>query len=202
MSATIQVTTFDNEPMLINFSFRRMTDSEFENFCHRNPDKRIELSKEGKIIVMPPTHTETGRKNFKLLLSFGNWAESDKTGQCFESSTGFTFPNGAKRSPDLAWVRNEKWNALSEKEKRSFAPLVPDFMVELRSDTDSLKTLQNKMKEYIENGVSLGWLIDTLKRKIYLYRPAQKVEILDNPPTVSGESLLPGFVLDLAEIWD
>lgn len=202
MSATLQVTTFDNEPMLINLSFRRMTEAEFENFCQRNPDKRIELTKEGKIIVMPPTHTETGRKNFKIILRFGIWAELDKTGQCFESSTGFTFPNGAKRSPDLAWVRNEKWNQLSEKEKRSFARLVPDFVVELRSDTDSLKTLQNKMREYLENGVSLGWLIDTRTRKVYVYRPNEKVEVLDDPQTVSGEPLLPGFVLDLSEIWN
>lgn len=202
MSATLQVTTFDNEPILINFSFRRMTDDEFENFCRRNPDKRIELTKQGKIIVMPPTHTETGRKNFDLAVIFGFWARSNKTGKAFDSSTGFTLPNGAKRSPDLAWVRNEKWNALSDKEKKSFAPLVPDFVVELRSDTDSLKTLQNKMREYIENGVALGWLIDTRTRKIHIYRPNEKVEILDNPPTVSGDPLLAGFVLDLTEIWD
>ncbi|MCA1637420.1 MAG: Uma2 family endonuclease, partial [Acidobacteria bacterium] len=144
--------------------------AEFVEFCERNPNMRIEMSKDEDIIIMPLPNTETGRKNFELLGSFWAWTKKDRRGIAFDSSTGFTLSNGARRSPDLAWVRKEKWNALFAEEKRRFARLVPDFVIELRSETDSYKNLQNKMREYIENGVSLGWLIDPLERKIHVYR--------------------------------
>jgi Uma2 family endonuclease len=144
----------------------------------------------------------TGRRNYKLNGLFFVWAEADGTGEGFDSSTGFILPNGAERSPDLAWAKKERWAALSSRQQEKFIPLCPDFVVELRSRTDRLKPLQAKMAEYIENGAQLGWLIDPYKRKVYVYRPGVPVERLDNPPTVSGESLLPGFVLPVAQLWE
>ncbi len=128
-------------------------------------------------------------------------AELDGTGESFDSSAGFTLPNGATRSPDASWIKLERWNALTEEQKASFAPICPDFVIELRSQSDTLSGLQDKMQEYIVNGASLGWLIDRKTRKVYIYRPNQEPEILDNPETVSGDPVLPGFVLRMAKIW-
>ncbi len=150
---------------------------------------------------MPPTGGETGIRNFTLIGNFFNWLEKDKSGVGFDSSTVFKLPNGAKRSPDLAWAKNEKWNALSAEEKKKFPPLCPDFVVELRSPSDSLVNLQNKMKEYIENGAALGWLIDPLEKKVHVYRPDTEIEVLDNPKQVSGEPLLKGFSLNVKKLW-
>jgi Uma2 family endonuclease len=160
------------------------------------------MDKDGGIEIMPPTFSETGRKNFELSVEFGIWSKKDKRGVAFDSSTGFTLPNGARRSPDLSWVKREKWDALSADEKRRFARLVPDFIVELRSESDSLKKVQEKMREYIENGVGLGWLIDPLERCVYIYRAGKEVEILENPKQVSGESPVDNFILDLENIFD
>ena len=151
---------------------------------------------------MPPATTITGGRNFELTASFGAWVKQDGTGKGFNSSTGFTLPNGAKRSPDLSWMRIERWIALPTSERNRFAAVCPDFVVELRSKTDSLKTLQSKMDEYIENGAQLGWLIDPIKKRIHIYRPDASVEVLDNPQTVSGEPLLRGFTLDMQSIWE
>ena len=189
-------------PIDLSQFWHEIGEAEFIEFCERNPDMRIEMSKDGDIVIMPPTNTETGRKNFSLIVDFGNWARKNGAGEAFDSSTGFTLPNGARRSPDLAWVRKEKWNALSDEEKRRFARLVPDFVIELRSETDSLKDLQNKMQEYTENGVSFGWLIDPLERKVYVYRAEKAVEILDNPEKIFGESPVEGFTLSLEDIFD
>ncbi len=190
------------QPIDLSQFWHEVGEAEFVEFCCRNPDMRIEMSKDGDIIIMPPTNTETGRKNFDLIVDFGIWARKNKTGAAFDSSTGFTLPNGARRSPDLAFVRNEKWNALSVEEKRRIAKLVPDFVIELRSENDSLKDLQEKMSEYIENGVSLGWLIDPQERKVHIYRREKEVEVLDNPEQVFGESVIENFVLDLENIFD
>ena len=190
------------QPIDLSQFWHEIGEAEFIEFCERNPDMRIEMSKDGDIIIMPPTNTETGRKNFDLIADFAVWTRKDKTGVAFDSSTGFTLPNNARRSPDLAWVRKEKWDALSKEEKRRFARLVPDFVVELRSETDSLKDLQNKMLEYIESGVSLGWLIDPQERKVHIYRPEREIETLDNPEQVSGESVIEGFILELENIFD
>lgn len=179
-----------------------MNDDEFFDFCQRHKDLRIEMEKDGEIIIMPPTGSETGIKNFKLTTKFGNWVEKDGSGEGFDSSTGFKLPNGAKRSPDLSWIKLEKWNAIPPEKRKKFAPVCPDFVVELRSETDSLTKLQTKMEEYIENGASLGWLIDAEKRKIYIYHPEKEVEILENPSEISGEPLLQGFTLNLKEIWE
>ena len=178
-----------------------ITDDEYFNFCQRNRELRIEMTKEGDVIIMPPTGTVTGGRNFNLTTKLGIWTKKDKTGKGFDSSTGYTLPNGAKRSPDASWIKLERWNALSEEQQKKFAPICPDFVVEIRSETDSLNTLKNKMREYIENGALLGWLIDPTKRKVYVYRPNEDVEVLDNPKIVSGEPVLKKFELKLAEIW-
>ncbi|MFT3744245.1 MAG: Uma2 family endonuclease [Pyrinomonadaceae bacterium] len=141
-------------------------------------------------------------KNFNLTVAFGNWSKKDDTGQGFDSSTGFRLPNGAKRSPDLSWMKFEKWNAVPRPKRKKFAPVCPDFVVELRSETDTLKKLQAKMEEYIDNGASLGWLIDATTRKVYVYRPNSEVQILNDPVEVSGGELLKDFVLTMKDIWE
>ncbi len=190
-------------PIVLNFQdvLEKLNDDEFEEFCRHNPDVEIELTKEGELIIMPPTGGQTGIRNFSLIGLFFNWIEKDRSGVGFDSSTVFVLPNSAKRSPDLAWAKNDKWDALSDEEKEKFPPFCPDFVVELRSPSDSIKNLQTKMEEYIENGASLGWLIDPLQRKIYVYRPNAEPEILENPETVSGEPLLKEFVLKMKKIW-
>jgi Uma2 family endonuclease len=178
----------------------RLTDQEFFKFCQLNRDLRIEMTSRGEVIIMSPVGSEGGNRNFKLTARFGAWAEADGTGVGFDSSTGFKLPNGAKRSPDLSWIRRDRWEALPKKERKVFAPICPDFVVELRSETDPLEMLQEKMKEYMRSGAQLGWLIDPLEKKVHIYRAKAAVEILDRPRSVSGEPLLKGFVLDLSGI--
>jgi Uma2 family endonuclease len=181
---------------------QRLTDQEFEKICAQNPDYRIELTKEGQLIVMLPVVLDGGNRNFKLIARFGAWAESNDLGAGFDSSTGFTLPNGAKRSPDVSWISKARWDALTTEQRNEFTHICPDFVVELRSKTDRLKTLQAKLKEYIANGAQLGWLIDPLQGKVHVYQPGQAVEILDQPKQISGAPLLPGFVLNLEGILD
>ena len=157
------------------------------NCCLVNRDLRIERTASGEVIIMSPAFSDTGNRNFKIAVQLGNWAEEDGTGETFDSSAGFTLPNGATRSPDVSWIKLERWNALTEEQKASFAPICPDFVIELRSSSDTLKGLQKKMQEYIDNGVSLGLLIDRKNRKVYIYRPDCEPEILDNPETVSAD---------------
>src|SRR5437588_1399340 len=202
MSATLNISV--PEPVVVHFepAKLRMNDDEYFQFCQLNPELRIERTSEGDIIVLAPTGGKSGRQNAKLTARVTNWAEQDATGQVFDSSTEFILPNRAGRAPDVSWIRNERWDALTEKEQEQFPPLCPDFVVELRSKTDRLKTLQAKMEEYIANGAQLGWLIDPLERKVHIYRPAAEPEVLNNPERVSGEPLLKGFVLDVRSIWD
>ncbi|BAZ80704.1 Uma2 family endonuclease [Sphaerospermopsis kisseleviana CS-549] len=178
-----------------------MTDDQFFDFCQLNRDFRIERNQFGDLLIMSPTGSETDERNFNLIVQLGIWTKKDGTGVGFGSSGGFTLPNGAVRSPDAAWIKKERWEAIPTEQRKKFAPICPDFVVELRSETDSLKTLQEKMEEYIENGVKLAWLIDRKQQKVYIYRPSQPVEELDHPQTLNGEDILPGFVLDLREIW-
>lgn len=201
MSTTFRPTA-DN-PFILHFAplLDKISDEDFFAFCQANPDWRIERTSEGDLIIMPPTGGDTGKRNFNLNGLFYVWAKRDGTGVSFDSSTVFSLPNGAKRSPDLAWVKLARWNALTDDERRSFPPLCPDFVVELRSHTDSLRVLQEKMQEYIVNGAQLGWLIDPLEKKVYIHRPGQEVECLDHPANVSGELVLKGFTLELAEVW-
>ncbi|MBA3786275.1 MAG: Uma2 family endonuclease [Acidobacteria bacterium] len=190
-------------PIVLDFRdvLKKISDDEFENFCRHNPDVELELTEEGELVIMPPTGGETRIRNFTLIGNFFNWLEKDKSGVGFDSSTVFKLPSGAKRSPDLAWVKNKRLNALSREEKKKFPPLCPDFVVKLRSPSDSLVNLQNKMKEYIENGAALGWLIDPLEKKVHVYRPDAEIEVLDNPKQVSGEPLLKGFALNVKKLW-
>ncbi|HEX8071507.1 MAG TPA: Uma2 family endonuclease [Pyrinomonadaceae bacterium] len=202
MVATL--TTTEQEPLVLHFGtvLRKLTEDEFYEFCRLNDEQPLELTSEGDLLIMSPTGGKTGIRNAKLSVRLGGWVEQDGTGQGFDSSTLFTLPNRAKRSPDFAWVRNDRWQALTEEEQEKFPPLCPDFVVELRSPTDSLKFLRRKMEEYIANGAQLGWLIDPFERKVYVYRPQGALEVLDEPQTVSGEPLLRGLALNLAEIWD
>jgi Uma2 family endonuclease len=191
----------DYVPTVLNFSPLRLTDEQFESLCRNHPDLNLEMSAEGELIIVPPTSPESGWKNTKLITKTEIWSEKDNTGIVFDSSTMFTLPNGAKRSPDVSWMTKEKWNALSESEKRKFSRIVPDFVIELRSPSDAVNDLQAKMAEYIASGVRLGWLIDPLEQKVYVYRAGGEVEILDNPEKVSGEDVLRGFELNVRAIW-
>jgi Uma2 family endonuclease len=178
-----------------------MSEEQFFELCQLNRDLRIERTSQGDLVLMPPTGGETGRMNFELTGLFSNWVHADGTGVGFDSSTGFTLPNGAKRSPDLAWVRRGRWEALTRQQRAVFPPLCPDFVVELRSPSDTLETVQAKMREYLDNGAQLGWLIDPLEKKVYVYRPQAPMVCLDNPETVSGDPLLPGLVLEVGRVW-
>ena len=202
MSATLNLSAPDSVVVHFEPSKLQMNDQEFFEFCQLNPDLRIERTSKGDISVMAPTGGKTGRRNATLIARVVVWAEPDATGLVFDSSTVFTLPNSAKRSPDVSWVSKHRWDALTQSEKEQFPPLCPDFLVELRSRTDSVAELQAKMQEYIANGAELGWLIDPLERKVHVYRPGLPAEILNGPETVSGEPLLKGFILEVRSLWD
>jgi Uma2 family endonuclease len=191
------------DSLVVHFGdmLRNITDDEFFRFCQLNRDLRIERTSDGEILIMPPTGGDTGRTNSALNGLLYSWAQRDGTGITFDSSTGFTLANRAKRSPDAAWVKRSRWDALTKQQRQEFPPLCPDFVVELRSPTDSLRTLQAKLREYIANGALLGWLIDPIEKKVYVYRPSAEVTCLDDPKTVSGDPVLPRFVLDLQRLW-
>ncbi len=180
---------------------RKMTADEFWNFCARNRKLRAELTKDGDVIIMPPIGFETSDRNVEIVMQLAIWAKGDKSGRVTESNGGFILPNGATYAPDAAWTGNERLAKFSEKEKKKFLPLCPDFVIELRSSSDSLKELQAKMEEYVENGAQLGWLIDPKTKKVHVYRGNGEVEILDDPDKVSGENVLENFELNLSEIW-
>lgn len=177
-----------------------LTDEQFFQLCQRNRDLKFERTAKGEILIMPPTGGETSNRNFEIAVQLGIWNRQNDLGVCFDSNGGFTLPNGAVRAPDVSWVRRVRWYALTPEQREKFAPLCPDFVVELRSPSDSLKENQEKMHEYIDNGARLGWLIDRKNQQVEIYRPLQDVEILENPTTIEGEDVLPGFVLDLHPI--
>lgn len=179
----------------------KVSDEQYLEFCKRNPDLRAERTAAGDLIIMSPTGGKSGAQNFYLTTHFGVWAETDGTGRGFDSSTEFSLPNGAKRMPDVSWVRLDRWNALTDEQKKQFPPLCPDFVIELRSPSDRLNTLREKMEEYIANGAQLGWLIDPLEKKVHVYRPHAIVEIINDPKEVTGEPLLKGFALDVQALW-
>ena len=180
----------------------KMTEEQFFEFCQINRDLRIETNKFGELLIMSPTGSETGNREFNICVQLGLWSEQDGTGLAFSSSTGFTLSTGAKKSPDASWIKLERWSSLSQEQKEKFAPICPDFVLELISPSDNLKTLQEKMTEYMEEpGVKLGWLIDRKGRKVYIYRPNLPTECLENPESVSGEPILPGFVLNMQKVW-
>ena len=179
-----------------------LDDEQFFEFCQLNRDWRIERTAEGELVVMPPTGWKTGNYNLRVGAALLAWADQDGTGVATDSSTGFDLPNGATRSPDAAWVKRSRLAALTEEQKAKFLPLCPDFVIEIRSSSDNLKTLRATMQEYIDNGAQLGWLLDPSDRRVYVYRPGVAVECLENPAIIGGNPILPGFVLELANIWE
>ena len=188
-------------PFKLSVQATKLTDAQFARLCQENRDLRLELTAQQELVIMPPTGSETGWRNNEISYFLTAWAKKDGTGSTFDSSTGFTLPNGAKRSPDASWIRRERWNTLTKDQRVGFAPLCPDFVMELCSPTDLLSILQEKMQEYIDNGARPGWLIDPIDKQVYVYRPSQPVEVLDNPATLSGDPVLSGFVLRVQELW-
>ncbi|MGB3403939.1 MAG: Uma2 family endonuclease [Microcoleaceae cyanobacterium] len=175
----------------------QLTDEQFYRLCQFNRDLKLERNATGELIVNPPTGGETGNYNIGLAAQIWNWNEGAKLGKAFDSSTGFKLPNGATRSPDVSWVRLDRWESLSPQQQRRFPPLAPDFVIELMSPSDELVDVQAKMREYIDNGVRLGWLINTDAKTVEIYRLTQSVEMVKMPSSLSGEDVLPGFNLKI-----
>lgn len=179
----------------------QLTDNQFYHLCRENPDVKFERNVDGELLIMPPTGGETGKRNFEIGADFVIWNRLTKLGVCFDSSTCFKLPNGANRSPDVAWIRKDRWDALIPEEQAKFPPIAPDFVLELMSSSDSLQETQQKMQEYIDNAVKLGWLINPQMCQVEIYRLGKPVEILESPQELSGEDVLPGFILNLQIIW-
>jgi len=179
----------------------QLTDRQFQQLCQNNRNLNFERSAQGDLIIMSPTGGSTGNRNGRLNQQLFNWSDRDRSGIAFDSSTGFKLPNGADRSPDAAWVTNDRWNALTIDEQNRFIPLYPDFVVELMSPSDSRSVLQAKMQEYQDNGVRLGFLIDRSTKQIEIYRIGKTMEVVDRPTTLSGEDVLVGFELNMNLIW-
>ncbi|WP_375511912.1 Uma2 family endonuclease [uncultured Nostoc sp.] len=178
-----------------------VTHEQFVQLALANRDLQLERTATGELIVIPPTGSDTGKRNFDIAGQLWLWNRQTKLGVAFDSSTGFYLPNGSDRSPDAAWIRQERWDALTLEQQEIFAPICPDLLLELRSKNDSIEKLRAKMREYIENGACLGWLIDRKNQKVEIYRQSRNVEVLNKPANLSGEDILPGFVLDLTEVW-
>ncbi len=179
-----------------------LTEEQFAVFCEQNRELRIERTGTGELELMSPTKGYTGNQNAEIVRQLGNWTRRDRTGTFFDSSAGFTLPNGAMRSPDASWILKTRLAELTPEDENRFMPICPDFVVELRSATDRLRILQNKMDEYVENGAGLGLLIDPLEKRVYVYRPGARVQVHDNPETISADPELPGFILNMNDIWE
>ncbi|MTJ51503.1 Uma2 family endonuclease [Anabaena sp. UHCC 0253] len=179
----------------------KFTDDEFVEIVAANKDLRLELSAQGELSIMSPTGGETGDRNLELGGQVWFWNRQKGLGKAFDSSTGFKLPNGATRSPDVSWIKIERWNALTPETRKKFLPLCPDFVIELVSESDDLADTQAKMREYIANGLRLGWLINPKNQQVEIYRQNQEIEILQSPQNLSGEDVLPDFILDLQPIF-
>lgn len=182
-------------------SMLKLSDEQFEQLTVANRDVRLELTAQGELVIMPPTGGETGNRNVEIVIDLGIWNRQSRLGKVFDSSTGFRLPNGALRSPDASWIEQERWEALTPQQRKKFLPLCPDFAVELVSESDRLNEIGQKMQEYIDNGLRLGWLIAPQTRTVEIYRPLKEVEVV-NTASLSGEDVLPGFVFDLQALWD
>jgi Uma2 family endonuclease len=179
----------------------RVTPEEFEKLCHDNPERSFELTASGELIVMPPVGGESGNSELELGIDLGNWNRRTRLGKIFSSSTIFVLPNGAQRSPDAAWVELSRWEALTPEQRKKFPPLAPDFVIELRSATDRLPPLREKMEEYRANGVRLGLLIDPQDKQVEIYRQGQATSVLESPSSIDCSEVMPGFILSMSEIW-
>lgn len=188
--------TLDLSPVI------KLTDEEFFKLALAHQDLQMERTPTGEIVIMQPTGGNTGKRNANLTIDLGLWNRQTKLGVVFDSSTEFNLPNGGNRSPDAAWIQLERWNALSEEERETFPPICPDFVIELRSPSDSFQKLQEKMQEYLTSGIRLGWLIDPKNRRVEIYRQGKEVEVLDSPTSITGEDVMPGFVLELETVWN
>ncbi|MBD2251891.1 Uma2 family endonuclease [Nostoc parmelioides] len=182
-------------------SHLKFTDEEFEQIVAVNQELRLELTAEGELVIMSPTGGETGNRNFDLLGQLWLWNSQNNLGKAFDSSTGFKLPNGATRSPDASWVKMERWDILTSQQRKKYLPLCPDFAVELVSETDDVEDTQAKMLEYLANGLQLGWLINPKEKLVIIYRPHQAPQVLQSPTSLSGENVLPGFILNLQPIF-
>ncbi|NER47930.1 MAG: Uma2 family endonuclease [Symploca sp. SIO1A3] len=186
-----------SEPVILNIETIGLSNEQFYQLCQINENWRLEETAKGKLLIMPPVGGISGNRESDLNGFLWLWNRQTKLGKVFSSSTIFTLPNGGKRSPDVAWIANERWEALTPEEQEKFARICPDFVIELRSRTDSLSQLQEKMQEYLNSGLRLGWLINPQKQQVEIYRQNQEMEIVKLPTTLSGEDVLPGFVIEL-----
>ena len=187
--------------LVLNVRALEVTEDQLAQLSSDNSDLRLELTAERKLIIMPPVFSEGGRQELEVARQAANWATQDGTGYVFGPNAGFTLPNGAVRAPDVSWIAWSRWEALSDADRYGFAKICPDFVLELRSQSDRIHEVQDKIQEYMENGARLGWLIDPQNRRVHVYRPGQAVEILEGPTAVSGDPVLPGFTLDMSAIW-
>jgi Uma2 family endonuclease len=185
------------QSVILNIKNVELSDEQFYQLCQINEDWKLEQTAKGELIIMPPVGAISGNRESEFNADVVIWNRQTKLGKVFSSSTVFTLPNGGKRSPDVAWIANERWESLTIQEKEKFAKICPDFVIELRSRTDSLSQLQEKMQEYLNSGLRLGWLIDPQNQQVEIYRQNQSVEILSLPTSLSGENVLPGFILEL-----
>src|SRR6266705_3008555 len=193
---------FEDPPLMVQTSpVIELDDESLFRFCQLNSELRIERTADGKLIIMPPEGGSSGLGNSELLYFLADWAKRDGTGRVFGSSAGFVLPNKAMRAPDVSWVLKERLAHLTKQEMKRFLPLCPDFVLELRSESDSIRVLKAKLEEYIANGARLGWLLDPVRKQAHIYRPGKHAEILTNPSKLSGAPVLKGFVLDLPAIW-
>lgn len=200
-ASEIEPTIFNGFPHVALPPLVNLSDEDFLELCHLNQDLQFEKSANGELIIMPPTGGLTGNRNLELIVEVGTWIRKTKNGIGFDSSTLFRLPNGAIRSPDVAWISTERWRQLTADEREGIVPLCPDFVIELRSPTDSLKQLQAKMREYIAGGTRLGLLIDAKTKRVHIYRPQQAVETLENPSEISCDPELPDLKINLNAIW-
>jgi Uma2 family endonuclease len=189
-------------PLEVDLNQVHLTDEQFYQLCITNPELNIELNAKGVLIFMPPVSGDSGNRELELGIDLGNWNRQTKLGKVFSSSTVFQLPGGGKRSPDAAWVELSRWQALTLEQRQKFPPIAPDFVIELRSRTDSLETLQAKMQEYIDSGVRLGWLFNPLNQQVEIYRPGQAKEVRSLPTRLFGENVLPGFELAVDRFTD
>ncbi|MBR8831360.1 MAG: hypothetical protein N5P05_002081 [Chroococcopsis gigantea SAG 12.99] len=188
--------------MALELKHLPLSEEQFYQLCSDNGDLRLERTAEGDIIIMPPTGGETGNRNVEIVFQLQAWQKQKKLGKVFDSSTGYTLPNGAVRAPDASWIPLEKWNSLTSAQREKFLPLCPDFAIELMSPSDTLPETRKKMEEYLANGTKLGWLINPKTRQVQIYRPERETEIVNDPRTLSGEDILPDLVFHVGEVWD